>query len=140
LTRRRLLPWRSGRRLPLVLLGLVAVAVIALVAVAGMQGTLSYYRTPTEIAGSPPPEHESVRVGGLVTVGTVHYHGSVVRFVLTDGASDLDVVSRGVPPSTFRGGQGAVVVGHVLRGGLFRADQVEVRHSNEYEPATSARQ
>ena len=128
----------SRRRTPVIALAVLAVAVVALLVIASMKGTLSYYETPTEIAGSPPPEHESVRVGGLVTVGTVHYHGPVVRFVLTDGASDLDVVSRAVPPSTFRGGQGAVVVGHVLRGGLFRADSVVVRHSNEYEPPKSA--
>jgi cytochrome c-type biogenesis protein CcmE len=124
----------------MILLGVVAVAIIALLVVSSMKGTLSYYRTPSEIDGSPPPTGQSVRVGGLVTVGTVHYHGPVVRFVLTDGASDLDVVSRTVPPSTFRGGQGAVVVGHVLKDGLFRADSVVVRHSNEYEPATSAQQ
>lgn len=119
-------------------LGLVGVALVALVVLSGMNDTLTYYRTPTEIAGSPPPAGESVRVGGLVTAGTVQHRGAVVRFVLTDGANDLDVVSRVAPPRTFRGGQGAVVEGHVLSDGVLRADRVVVRHSNEYRPPTTS--
>ena len=123
---------RRPGRAPLVVLVVVAVVGVVLVAMSAMQGTLTYYRTPSELLSDPPAQ--AVRVGGLVVAGTVIHHGATVRFVLTDGAHDVTVVTDGAPPATFRAGQGAVVEGHLLTGGLFRADQVIVRHSNQYRP------
>jgi len=128
-----------SRRTHLLLLGLVVAVGLVIVAVAALQGSLTYYRTPTDLVTTPPSTSESVRLGGLVTVGSVTHHGAVVRFVMTDGAHDVDVVTRGTPPSTFRGGQGAVVEGHVLAGGGFDATRVMVRHSNQYRPPAHAR-
>lgn len=124
-----------GRR-PLVAVLVLAAAVLVLAVVlvgAALNHSLSYYRTPTQLVGNPQGDR-SVRVGGLVVAGTVHHQGARVRFVLTDGANDLHVVTTDAPPSTFRAGQGAVVEGHLLSDGVFRADQVMVRHSNEYHP------
>ena len=120
------------------LLGLVVAAALVLAAVAVLKGSLTYYETPTDMVTRPPASSESVRLGGLVTAGSVRHRGAVVRFVLTDGAHDVDVVTRGTPPSTFRGGQGAVVEGHVLPDGRFEASRVLVRHSNVYKPAARA--
>lgn len=125
----------SGR-VRLALLVAVLLTGVVVVVIAVLQRSLTYYRTPTDLADRPPPTSESVRVGGLVSQGSVHQSGAVVRFVLTDGAHDVDVVTRGTPPSTFRGGQGAVVEGHVRLGGGFDAQRVLVRHSNTYSPAS----
>jgi cytochrome c-type biogenesis protein CcmE len=127
-----------GRRPRVALAALVAaVLVLVGVLVAGaLQHSLSYYRTPTQLAQSPQGDR-SVRVGGLVVAGTVRHRGATVRFVLTDGAHDLRVVTTGAPPATFRAGQGAVVEGHLLPSGVFDADQVLVRHSNEYHPPSA---
>lgn len=109
---------------------------VGLLSAAAMQGTFTYYKTPTELMGTAVRSDQSVRLGGLVEQGSVHHHGAVVRFVVTDGANNVDVVSHGTPPSTFRGGQGTVVIGHYLASQhLFRADSVEVRHSNQYRAA-----
>jgi cytochrome c-type biogenesis protein CcmE len=124
---------------PVLVLAIAVLAGIGLVATSAMQGTLTYYKTPTDLVTRPPSSTESVRVGGLVTAGTVHHRGPVVRFVLTDGAHDLDVVTDGTPPSTFRGGAGAVVEGHVAGSGIFHATRVIVRHSNQYHPPSSGR-
>jgi cytochrome c-type biogenesis protein CcmE len=115
-------------------LSLAVLAGVGLFAASAMKGTLTYYETPTDLVTRPPSTSQSVRVGGLVTAGTVHHHGPVVRFVLTDGAHDLPVVTDGTPPATFRGGAGAVVEGHVSGSGVFRATRVIVRHSNQYHP------
>lgn len=128
---RRLLTSRRARIGAAV--GVLAVAV-ALLAGAALQGTLTYYRTPTDIATNPPAAGQQIRVGGLVVAGTVHHRGGLVRFQLTDGAHDLAVVTRAAPPSTFRAGRGAVVEGVLGGHGLFDATRVLVRHSNEYRP------
>jgi cytochrome c-type biogenesis protein CcmE len=133
--RRRL----TRRRLTLGLVVAVVLLGVGLLSASALQGTFTYYKTPTELLGTAVRSDQSVRLGGMVQPGSVHHHGDVVRFVVTDGANDIDVVSHGTPPSTFRGGQGTVVVGHYLgsraSGALFRADTVEVRHSNQYRAA-----
>jgi cytochrome c-type biogenesis protein CcmE len=120
-------------------LTLAVLAGVGLFAASAMKGTLTYYETPTDLVTKPPSSTQSVRVGGLVTAGTVQHRGPVVRFVLTDGAHDLDVVTDGTPPATFRGGAGAVVEGHIAGPGLFHATRVIVRHSNQYHPPRSGK-
>lgn len=110
---------------------LVGVTVLAL---SGFEGTLTYYRTPSEVAQRPPASGEHFRIGGMVVPGSVSYAEHGVRFVLTDGASDLRVLSSSSPPQTFRTGQGAVVEGTLAAHGLFHASRILVRHSNEYRP------
>lgn len=127
-----------GRR-PTVAVLVLATALLVLAGVlvaAALNHSLSYYRTPTELVSSPQGDR-SVRVEGLVVAGSVHHSGARVRFVITDGAHDLHVVTTEAPPATFQAGQGAVVEGHLLPDGVFRADQVMVRHSNQYEPPGS---
>jgi cytochrome c-type biogenesis protein CcmE len=130
----------SARRRPptvaVVVLGATLVLLVGVLVAAALNHSLSYYRTPSELVSSPSADR-SVRVEGLVVAGSVHHAGAEVRFVITDGSHELHVVTRDAPPSTFRPGQGAVVQGHLLPGGVFRADQVMVRHSNDYHPAGS---
>ncbi|WP_310963399.1 cytochrome c maturation protein CcmE [Nocardioides terrisoli] len=126
---------RRRRRLPLLVVVIAVLAAAGLLSAAAMQGTFDYYRTPSELDANAVSSQQSVRLGGMVEPGSVHHHGAEVRFVLTDGAHDVVVVSHGTPPSTFRGGQGAVVIGHYIDGKVFRADSVEVRHSNQYRAA-----
>ncbi|HET8604741.1 MAG TPA: cytochrome c maturation protein CcmE [Marmoricola sp.] len=133
--RRPARPRRTRRRRSVIALVAVVVLGVGLLSAAALQGTFTYYRTPTELMSTAVSSHESVRLGGLVQPGSVRHHADVVRFVVTDGANDVQVVSHGTPPSTFRGGQGTVVVGHYVDGKIFRADSVEVRHSNQYRAA-----
>jgi cytochrome c-type biogenesis protein CcmE len=120
-------------------LGVVALAGVVVLAASGFQDTLTYYRTPTEVAQDHPPPDQRFRVGGMVVPGSVERDGGEVSFVLTDGATDIDVVSTGTPPKTFRAGQGAVVEGLLSEPGTFHADRVLVRHSNEYRAPEGVR-
>ena len=124
-------PWRG--RLPLLVLVLVVIGGVSLFAAAGSEGTLSYYRTPSEVVGSTGSS--TVRLGGLVVDGSVRHSGGTVRFALTDGDTKVDVVVGSVPPATFRAGQGAVVAGKLGSDGVFHGESVVVRHDNQYQPA-----
>jgi len=123
---------RRGSRRAKALLIAVAAAVLALLATAAAEGTLTYYRTPSQLVSSPTGS-SSVRLGGTVVAGSIHRREGVVRFELTDGQDTVPVVAYAVPPSTFRAGQGAVVQGRMESDGTFRATSVIVRHDNVYK-------
>lgn len=130
--------WAGRRMLPLVVLVASVLCGVTLLVTAAFQGAVTYYRTPTELVAQPDPGQ--VRLGGLVVAGSLHDDGDTVRFVLSDGANQLPVVTHGVPPSTLRERQGAVVEGTLGSDGVFRADTVIVRHSNEYRPPEASDQ
>jgi cytochrome c-type biogenesis protein CcmE len=123
--------WR--RRVPLLVLVAASVTGVLLVATAGSEGTLTYYRTPTELVVAP--SDDQVRLGGLVVADSIRRDDDRLRFRLTDGDHEIEVVSDDVPPKTFRVGQGAVVEGSLDDRGVFRAESIVVRHDNQYQPA-----
>ena len=131
---RRGLPSRRHRLL------LVAVLVVgfAVLAISALKGTLSYYRTPTELKNQGV-SGQQVRLSGMVVPGSVRQNGGDVSFVMTDGAADIHVRSTAEPPDTFRAGQGALVVGRMRSGSVFQATSVIVRHSNVYRAASPSR-
>ncbi len=125
--------WRG--RLPFVVLAAVGVLVVAGLTASALEGSVTYYRTPTEVLAHP--SGDAVRLGGMVVVGSVTRRDGQVRFDVTDGAHDVPVVTHDRPPGTFREGQGVVVEGRLGADEVFAADQVLVRHSNEYQPPGS---
>lgn len=123
--------WRA--RVPMLVLVVAVVVGVSLAATAGAEGSLTYYRTPSEVLAAPSTH--DVRLGGLVVDGSIHRHDGTVKFALTDGKHQVEVVSHTVPPQTFRAGQGAVVDGTLGSDGVFAAHSVVVRHDNQYKPA-----
>ncbi|MGH2572920.1 MAG: cytochrome c maturation protein CcmE [Actinomycetota bacterium] len=118
----------------------VAVAAVAAgigwVAAQGLSSSLVYYKTTTELLREGPSAvGDRVRLGGFVEPGSVVQQGpSTLRFVVSDGATSMTVVSSSGVPSLFRGGRGVVVEGTLGRDGAFHADTVLVRHSDVYRP------
>lgn len=101
----------------------------------GLQQNVVFFLTPQELlakgadgAGVP------VRLGGQVKPGSVSWNAQTLdlRFIVTDGARDVPVHSTGAPPQMFRDGMGVIVEGRVGAGGVFRATNLMVKHSNEY--------
>lgn len=117
-------------RARLAVVGVALAGVLGVVAVSGLSDSLVYYRTPSEVRQSPEPGR--LRLGGMVETGSVVRQGATLRFVLTDGAHDVPVTFDGRTTGVFREGQGAVVEGNLDHSGLFHADTLLVKHSNEY--------
>ncbi|MDK3257572.1 cytochrome c maturation protein CcmE [Blastococcus capsensis] len=124
----------ARRQLPVRLLLVAGVVLVAVgvLAVAGLQGSLVYYRTTSELVADPELQGQRVRLGGLVVAGTVGTTAEGVRFELTDGVQDVLVINAGQPRGVFQEGQGAVVEGSLGADGVFRSDVLLVRHDNEY--------
>jgi cytochrome c-type biogenesis protein CcmE len=123
---------RRGR---LVFVLAVVAASLVWVAAKGLSGNLVYYKTPTEILRQGDTGlGERVRLGGLVEAGSVRRSGSAVNFIVTDGTTRMTVVDTAGVPSLFRDGKGVVVEGSYGADGVFHADTVLVKHSDEYSP------
>jgi cytochrome c-type biogenesis protein CcmE len=130
---------RKRRRLwvlALCALGLGSATALTLTA---FQDNLVFFRSPSDIAATPPAPERAFRLGGLVESGSVERAapttaGPLVRFRVTDGAHAVQVAYAGVLPDLFREGQGVVTLGRLGADGIFRASEVLARHDETYMP------
>jgi len=122
-----------GRRWGVLFGVVVVVAVIAYLAFSSVGNALVYYVTPTELLDrGEAAVGETVRLGGLVEVGSIAGEAPDLRFVLTDGTSEIIVHATSAPTRSFREGIGAVVEGALGADGVFEASQVIVKHDENY--------
>lgn len=101
----------------------------------GIGENIVYFLTPQELLAREEKGIDvPVRLGGQVAPGSVQWNAEAIdlRFKLTDGSKDVMVHSRSAPPAMFRDGQGVVVEGRYGRDGVFRADNLMVKHNEEY--------
>lgn len=119
-------------------LGLLAiVGAIALLIGGGLRENVVYFLTPSELQARGAEAYDrALRLGGQVKPGSVRWDAETrhLRFVLQDEDAEVRVRSEGAPPAMFREGMGVVVEGRYGREGVFRSDNVMVKHSNEYSP------
>jgi cytochrome c-type biogenesis protein CcmE len=131
---------RKQRRLVFILSGLVVLgAAIGLVLFA-LSGTITYFKTPADLAEHPVPAGQRFRLGGLVADGSVKRGQSLdIEFQVTDTIKAVPVVFRGVLPDLFREGQGVVAEGRLDEHGRFHADSVLAKHDETYMPPEVAK-
>ena len=126
------------RRKRLLVVGLlvVGVAVAAALGLQAFRKNLLYYFTPAQVAQGDAHAGQSFRMGGLVAMGSVQRApGSMtVHFTITDMQRSIPVVYTGILPDLFREGQGIVVYGTLDKNGLFVANQVLAKHDSKYMP------
>jgi cytochrome c-type biogenesis protein CcmE len=99
-----------------------------------------FFYTPQEVLAAPADfENKTIRIGALVQPGSVEWNAQAIRLafkVTEDSRNFVSVVYNGVKPDMFREGQGVVIEGR-MQGEVFHAQQLLVKHSEEYtvEPA-----
>jgi cytochrome c-type biogenesis protein CcmE len=121
-----------GRRWGLLLGVAIVVGVIAYLAFSSVGNALVYYVTPTELLARDDPSGETVRLGGLVKPGSIQGEAPDLTFILTDGTTEITVRALAAPTRSFREGVGAVVEGQLNAQGLFEANEVIVKHDENY--------
>src|SRR5687767_8871444 len=85
-------------------------AVVMLVTVIGLvvwamtrPGSTAFYLTPSEIQALGPTEvTHDYRVNGTVVPGSIERDGLETTFLVTDGATEIPVVTNAPLPDTFR--------------------------------------
>jgi cytochrome c-type biogenesis protein CcmE len=124
---------RKRRRIRLIAVGAVLLAVATALVGWGMRDGIEFFRSPSQIADAPPRAGERFRLGGLVEEGSVARAGGELHFTITDGGAVQAVVFAGIPPDLFREGQGVIATG-TLEDGVFVASEVLARHDESYMP------
>ncbi|MDP1770428.1 MAG: cytochrome c maturation protein CcmE [Nitrospirota bacterium] len=124
------------KRFVLIGLGLVALAVAAVLVLNAFQSNLVFFFTPTQVANGEVPQGHSFRIGGMVETGSLTREGDglTVHFIVTDMAKRVPVRFKGILPDLFKEGKGAVAQGQLGADGTFIASEVLAKHDENYMP------
>jgi cytochrome c-type biogenesis protein CcmE len=100
------------------------------------QENLMFFYSPTEVLAGEPPEGRKIRLGGLVTMGSLQRESGEleVRFTVTDNQNSMTVSYAGILPDLFREGQGVIAIGLLQPDGSLKAEEVLAKHDENYMP------
>ncbi len=126
---------RKQRRLTLIGTAGVVLAIAAGLILYALSDKIVFFNSPTEVVTKHIRPGQRIRIGGLVTLGSVvRSDDGHVRFNVTDGKTTLAVTYQGILPDLFREGQGVVAEGTIDSDYLFSADTVLAKHDERYMP------
>ena len=124
------------KRLGIIVVGMAALGLVTYLVLNALEGNLSYFFSPTEVAEGKAPEDHIFRLGGLVEAGSVRREEGdlTVNFVVTDMAQRVTVAYSGILPDLFAEGQGVIAQGKMGPDNVFVADEVLAKHDETYMP------
>ncbi len=127
---------KHKKRLAIVLLMVVGIGITVTLAVIAFNENMLYFFSPTQVIAGEAPMDRVIRVGGMVTKGSVERASDSlhVKFSVTDYAHTIPVEYIGILPDLFREGQGIVAIGQMQEGNTFLADEVLAKHDENYMP------
>ncbi len=125
---------KKQRRIQVIALAAVALAVSTGLIGYAMQDGINFFRSPTQVLEDPPGPTETFRMGGLVVDGSVlRGDGATISFAVTDTNATVPVRYTGVLPDLFGEGEGMVALGR-MEGDTFVATEVLAKHDETYMP------
>ncbi len=99
-----------------------------------LRDQIVFFYSPSEILEKQIAAGTPVRLGGLVKANSCARVGETTGFVVTDGATEMQVAFTGLLPDLFRSNQGVVVEGAMVPDGSFKASNVLAKHDENYMP------
>jgi len=125
---------KRQKRMAAVVALLAGLALAAVFGFTAIRKNMMYFYTPTDLVAHKVADHARLRLGGLVTPGSLKRgEGLNVEFWLADCQESVAVRYEGILPDLFREGQGIVATGQ-LQDGVFIADEVLAKHDEKYMP------
>lgn len=128
------------KRIAFIAVGVASIGLAAFFALKAFNQNIVFFFSPSQVVAKEAPVGRNFRIGGLVEKGTLKREpdGLTARFTVTDTASSIPVVYKGILPDLFKEGRGCVAQGHVGNDGVFYADQVLAKHDENYMPPEAA--
>ena len=90
-----------------------------------------YYYTTSETEYIEITNNERIKLGGFVVEGSITQDDGFTVFTITDGNKEIEIVFDGFIPELFQENMGVILDG-VLYNNIFFADDMLVKHDNEY--------
>lgn len=114
--------------------GVVVLAAIAYLALAGAKKGWTYYLTPDQFRADLRYHNERVKLCGTVAPDgfTVHRGLLTANFLVAGKNCSVPVVYHGAIPDMFRQGAEVVVEGKLNEGGVFVADNLLTKCASKY--------
>ena len=127
---------KHKQRLGIILLIVIGIGSTVALAVTAFRQNMLYFFSPSQIMAGEAPHNRVIRVGGMVTQGSVQRvrDSLQVNFNVTDFKYTIPVRYTGILPDLFREGQGIVAIGRMQADGTFLADEVLAKHDEKYMP------
>ena len=130
---------RQQRMLGVAALALGLAVAAGLTLTAFRKNLMNFY-TPSDLIAANTPAGAKLRLGGLVTRGSLRRgDGLKVEFTVSDCVNLVQVRYEGILPDLFREGQGIVTNGHMGEDKVFVADEVLAKHDENYMPPQVAK-
>lgn len=123
------------RRIWLIVLLLVVVAIAGSLITFAMQENMTYLFTPSQVKNNEAPKDSRFRLGGVVCEGTMkRTEGTLkVSFSVTDRVNQVIVQHEGILPDMFKEGTSIITTGK-MQGAKFIASEVLAKHDETYTP------
>ena len=124
------------RRIIAITLILTGVSAAAALGLTALRSNVLFFYTPTQLLSGEVPPATAIRLGGLVTKGSVKRTPDSLKisFDLTDQQNTVRVRYEGLLPDLFREGQGIVTQGRLAADQVFNASEVLAKHDENYMP------
>ena len=132
---------KRHKRIVFIVASFAALGLAAALVLGAFRNNLVFFFSPTQVMAKEAPVGKTFRIGGLVQNGTLKRDsdGLTIRFSVTDTATSIPVVYKGILPDLFKEGRGCVAQGRVSGDGVFYADQIMAKHDENYMPPEAAR-
>ena len=123
------------QRLILASVALAAIVGSGFLALSAIGEKASFFYSPADIAKDGIPQGQAIRLGGMVTKGSIAKaaDGVTINFIVHDGPANVLVRFRGIPPDLFKEGTGVVAEGR-FEGQTFVASNLLAKHDERYMP------
>jgi cytochrome c-type biogenesis protein CcmE len=120
--------------------GVALIAIAAALVLNALQGNVTFFFSPSQVAAKEAPLDKTFRIGGMVEKGSFKRQadGLTVVFVVTDTAKTIPVTYTGILPDLFKEGKGVVAQGKLNADGTFKASEVLAKHDENYMPPEAA--
>ena len=121
----------------LILAGVALAAIVGsgFLAMSAIGEKASFFYSPADIAKDGIPNGQAIRLGGMVSKGSIAKaaDGVTINFIVHDGPANVPVRFRGIPPDLFKEGTGVVAEGR-FEGQVFVATNLLAKHDERYMP------
>jgi cytochrome c-type biogenesis protein CcmE len=131
-------PVRRTHRLRYAIVVLLCIGAVAWM-VALMQKNVVFFKPVAQaVADRSHDGTRTLRIGGAVVPGSIHYSPDGARFELVDEGVTVVVDHHGTEPTLFKDCAPVVADGHWDRT-TFVSDQILIKHGSTYKPPSNAK-